>query len=198
MDNPKLLERVLQICEDKTVEHAFEGVVEGYSPVEPVAQEQFYRTMAVRTEGGTRLVHFSTEKRVPLDVGDTVIVIGKDGWRGETSVLPMVLLHPKDRYVLVSREIRSRTRMESTLLGIPVVVTSVMLILWLVSSLVYWESSWVFPYALVLSACLMLAEFFVLELSKYLKRPRLFQCDEETWQELVKKVALKYSIRLSA
>ena len=197
MDNPKLLERVLQICEEKTVEYAFEGVVEGYSPVEPVAQEQFYRTMAVRTEGGTRLVHFSTEKRVPLDVGDTVIVLGKDGWRGENSVLPTVLLHPKNRYVLVSREIKNRTRMESTLLGLPVAATLVMLIAWLVSSLIHWESSWVFSYAMLLSAGVMLVEFGVLELSKYLKRPRLFQCDEETWQELVKKVALNYSIRLS-
>ena len=166
--------------------------------MEPVAKEQFYRTMAVRTEGGTRLVHFSTEKRVPLDVGDTVIVLGKDGWRGENSVLPMVLLHPKDHYVLVSREIRGRTRMESTLLGLPVVATLVMLIAWLVSSLIYWESSWIFSYAMLLSAGVMLVEFGVLELSKYLKRPRLFQCDEETWQELVKRVALKYSIRLSA
>lgn len=162
--------------------------------MEPVAKEQWQSVQ----RGGTRLVHFSTEKRVPLDVGDTVIVIGKDGWRGENSVLPMVLLHPKDHYVLVSREIRGRTRMESTLLGLPVVATLVMLIAWLVSSLIYWESSWIFSYAMLLSAGVMLVEFGVLELSKYLKRPRLFQCDEETWQELVKRVALKYSIRLSA
>ena len=120
MGDSKLLEKFREVY---AAEYAFEGVVERLDTVEPVPPEHLTRGVFVRTENGTSLVPFKHKERPPLEIGDTVIVVGRNGWRGENSVLPAVLFNPKERYVRLSGNIKPYTAGSAVFLVTPTIVS---------------------------------------------------------------------------
>jgi hypothetical protein len=195
MGDPKMLTEFQRSCEDNTIESVFRGVVEGFTIAEHVAPEEFYQTMAVHTEEGRRLVHLSRETRMPFDVGDPVIVIGRSGEEhGKTSVFPIVLLNPKERSVLLSRKMQSKNLGKSIFLRFQIAIAYALSIAWIVSIAISWEYSWLFSYSIIALVCLLFTEFCLLELSKYLKRSRLYHCDEKIWSALSEEIAERFGI----
>jgi hypothetical protein len=193
MGDPKLLDKLRQFCEAYKTEYAFEGVVEGFDTVEAVDPKRLNRGMFVRTENGTRLVHFNLKKWPLFEIGNSVIVVGRNGWRGENSVLPAVIVNSKGHYALFSGDIGPKSKRSAILCYIPMYVG---IGFWMTAiRFLPEENFWIYSFVgLLLMYTSCLAPYFM----EYLRRPRLLHCDEQSWHELTTEIVEKFGIKLAA
>ena len=191
MGDSRLLTRFREFYMAYRAKYAFEGVVEGLQLLAPVEPEHLPRGMFVRGTVGPRFVQFESERMPPVAIGDTVVVVGLDGWRGENSVLPAVLLNPAERYAWFFGNLRHRTTCNMALQNTCVlfaVATGIFLIAKQIEPL---REIWSYVLSLLFLIVALFAEPFVL---KYNERPRLYHCDEQTWQALTSEVAERFGI----
>ena len=190
-----MLTRFREFYKAYRAKYAFEGVVEGLRLLAPVEPEHFPRGMFVRGTVGPRFVQFESERLPPVAIGDTVIVVGLDGWRGENSVLPAVLLNPAERYAWFFRDLRYRTTCNMALRNTSVILTVSLSMFLITKQIPPLREFWSY----VLGGLFLIVAFFAEPLVlKYNERPRLYHCDEKTWHALTAEVAERFGINPSA
>ncbi len=174
--------------------YAFEGVVECLQSLKPVEPERLPRGMLVQSAAGSRFVQFESERVPPVAIGDTVIVVGLDGWRGENSVLPAVLLNPAERYAWFLRDLRHRTTCNMALWNTSVIFAIAFGIFLIAKQIQPLREIWSYILSLLFLIVAFFAEPSVL---RYNERPRLYHCDEKTWHVLTAEVAERFGIKAS-
>jgi len=194
MGDPKLLMRFREFSKAYRARYAFEGVVEDLPPLKSVEPEHLPRGMLVRGTVGPRFVQFESERMPPVAIGDTVIVVGLDGWRGENSVLPAVLLNPAERYAWFFRDLRHRTSCNMALRNTSVILAVSLSIFLITKQIPPLREFWSYVLALLFLIVAFFAEPLVL---KYDERPRLYHCDEKTWHALTAEVVERFGIKAS-
>ena len=192
MGDPKLLTRLRQFCDAYKAQYAFIGEVEGFETVEHAGSKSTEQGMYVRTEEGSKLVQLNEEKNPSVDIGDKVVVVGGAGWCGENSVNPAVLLNPTERYVWFFRDLRPRTRCSNALWEMPVLLIAYIIFL-IAQQIEALRNIWSYVLGVLFLIVALLSESFVLQ---YNERPRLYHCDEQTWQSLIKEVSSRFDIPL--
>lgn len=189
-----MLTRFREFCMAYKAKYAFEGVVEGLQPLEPVEPERLPRGMSVRTTEGLRFVQFESERMPPVAIGDTVIVVGLDGWRGENSVLPAVLLNPAERYTWFFRDLRHRTTCNMALRNTSMILAVSLSIFLIAKQIPPLREFWSYVLGVLFLIVALFAEPFVLQ---YNERPRSYQCDEQTWHALTAEIAERFGVKAS-
>ena len=174
--------------------YAFEGVVEDLQSLKLVGPERLPRGMLVRGTVGPRFVQFESERMPPVTIGDTVIVVGLDGWRGENSVLPAVLLNPTERYAWFFGDLRHRMTCNMALWNTSVIFAVAFGIFLIAKQIPPLREIWSYVLSLLFLIVAFFAEPFVL---KYNERPRLYYCDEKTWHALTAELAERFGIKAS-
>jgi hypothetical protein len=191
--NPKLLTRFRQFCEAYNTEYAFEGTIEGFDTIDTVDPERLPRGLYVSRENDRRLVGLDSRRKPPVEVGDAVIVVGRDARPEEKKVIPIAILNSRKRSILFTCEIKPPTISGAVLLFSPMIAAlglfmSYALFILLEYSLTY---SWIFLLGVFLFVSWFPAISF---LGDYLKRPRLYHCDEKTWSALSEEIAERFSV----
>ena len=185
-----MLTRFRRFCEAYRVEYALEGVVEGFDTIDYVDPERLTRGLFVRSEERTRFVLNEPKRKPPVKIGDKVVVVGKDRWHGEESVLPAVLLVLEEHHAFFFEALEMKN------LGRPILLplSSVILVsLWgiLIRSLPNG------PLETLGSLIILVLMTSIVLIEGYILRPRLYQCDEQTWHALIAEVAEKFGIKMS-
>ncbi|MDH4212530.1 MAG: hypothetical protein OEV85_01305 [Candidatus Thorarchaeota archaeon] len=195
MGDQKLLTKFRQFCEDYGTEYAFEATVEGFDTIDIVDPERLTRGFYVSRGKVRSLVGLYSRGKPPVEIGDAVIVAGRDARREENRVVPAVILIPKGHSILFSSEIKYPTIRGFVIFFSPLIAASIVMLLY--GLLIPLEYSLTYSWIFLLGISLFLSWFPAMSyLEDYLKRPRLFHCDEDTWQSLAKEVASKYDIML--
>ena len=178
MGFPKLLKKYRAFKEAYKVEYSFEGTVEKFDTIDIVDPERLTRGLYVSNENGTRYVPLALGKKPPAEIGDTVIVVGKDGQYKENVVSTAVILIPNGHYAIFSRDIRTRPARVALVWNIPTIVA------FIIAIIVYWTRSyeWLFIPAILI---FLYWSYIDTYLTNRLKKPKLYSCDEETWQSLL-------------
>jgi hypothetical protein len=190
MGEPKLLERFRQFCKEYNAEYAFEGEIEGFDIVDLVPPERLTRGISVHTDTGTRYVQLNPERKPPIGIGETIIVVGRNGWRGENSVSPAVILHPAGRDVFFSRDLRPRSRRSLVLWNLPWVIALAAIILqWNLMP----QQVWIPVLGLSFFVIASCTETLVVD---YGQRPKSFNCDEHTWLALTAEIENRFEIKI--
>jgi hypothetical protein len=195
MGDQKLLTKFRRFCDDYRAEYAFEGIIEGFDTIDGIDPERLTRGLFVRSERDSRLVGLDSKRKPPVEVGNTIIVVGRDARLKENEVIPAAILIPKERSILFSSEIK-HTRHGFVILFSPLIVAfgiimSYILFIPLEYSLTY---SWIF----LLGISFFVSWFPSMSyLEDYLKRPRLYHCDEKTWSTLSEEITERFGIEVT-
>ena len=190
MGEPKLLERLRQFCKAYNVEYAFEGDIEGFDTVDPVPSERLTRGISVHTDTGTRYVQLNPERKPPIGIGETIIVVGRDGWREENSVSPAVIIHPAGRDVFFSRDLRPRSRRSLVLWNLPsVIVLAAIILQWNLMP----QQVWIPVLGLSFFVIASCTETLVVD---YGQRPKSFNCNERNWLALTAEIEDRFEIKI--
>jgi len=172
------------------VKYAFEGFVEGFDTIDTVDPERFTRGLYVSRENDRRLVYLDFRRKPPTEVGDTVIVVGRDVKSEENGIRPAVILIPKGRYSLFSRGFQTKPPLVTILWSLPFMAGIILL----------WLSHWIVPQMeytwLIIPLTLILSFFPCIDtyLTDRSRRPRLYHCDEETWQTLLEAATSRFDM----
>ena len=189
MGDQKLLKKYFVFKETYGVEYALEGTVEKFDTIDIVDPERLTRGLYISTENGTRYVPLDLRRKPPVEIGDTVIIVGKDGNSKENVVSTAVILIPKGHYAVFSRDIRTRPPRVALVWTISVVVALIMIAF-------YWIQSyeWLFFLAIVIFYWLPCIDTY---LTNKLHQPKLYSCDDETWYALLRETESIFDITLT-
>jgi hypothetical protein len=192
MGDPKLLTRLREFCEAYKVEYAFEGTVEGFDTIDIVDPERLTRGLYVSREKDRRLVGLDSKKKPPVEVGDTVIVVGRDARYEENRVVPAVILIPKGHYSLFSTSLQTHKPLAAILLNLSLIPGLILVIL--ASSVMPQMEPLLF---FLLYTILFLSYCIDSYLTDRFRKPRLYYCDEETWHLLIGEISTKFGVTLT-
>ena len=188
----KKIERLLeQILTQLEPEHIYRGTIFEFDTVGPVPKERLVKGMLVDRKEGIRRVYFEASgtsnprlNSSVLDVGDSVIVVGKQNPLRETTTFPLLIILPERQTILISQQLddpRKRNPGENAL-G---VLYCILLVLGVPG---YLLGPYFFPMYLNLwiEIILLYVALGVLFLGivwyqKYIRRARTIHFDRESW-----------------
>ena len=194
MGDQKLLKRFRQFCEDYRAEYAFEGTVEGFDTIDIVDPERLTRGFYVSREKVRSLVGLDSRRKPPVEIGDAVIVVGRDVRYEENRVVPAVILIPKGRHSLFSRGFQTRLSLITILWSLPFMAGVILVLLspWIVPQMM--EYAWLIIPLLLMFSFSPCVDSYLTDQSR---RPRVYHCDEETWCLLIGEISTKFGITLT-
>lgn len=192
MGDPKLVKKYHAFNDAYRVEYAFEGTVEKFDIIDTIDPERFTRGLYVSSERGTRLVSLDTKRKPPVEIGETVIVVGRDRQPEKDEVKPAIILIPKGHYALFSSDIRAISPRDELISIIPMIIGGFLLIIsTFFLSIAYWWLSllgWLLYFV---------PPLFRLIFPNYSRQPKLYKCNEETWQTLLREAESMYNVTLT-
>lgn len=187
----KKIERLLeQILTQWEPEHIYRGTIFEFDTVGPVPKERLVKGMLVDRKEGIRRVYFealgTSKPRLNssvMDVGDSVIVVGKQNPLRETTTFPLLIILPEKQIILLSQQLgdpRMKDPGENALavlycilivLGVPVYLTPYLL-----------PISW-FLWGQMTLLCVVLTVLFfgIVRYQKYLRRARTIHFDRDSY-----------------
>jgi len=195
MGDQRLLKKYRAFNEAYQAKYAFEGTVENLDTIDIIDPERLTRGLYITSEKGTRLVSLDSKRKPPVEVGDPVIVVGRDSRPNEIEVLPVIILIPKGHYALLSRDIRTGFTRSKLLWNIPAAAGLGLVALSLLLLQVYRDL--VYLWLIILGWLLyFVTSFSELALSDRYRQSRLYTCDEQTWQALLTEITSTFDIIL--
>ena len=196
MGDPKLLKKYQAFSEAYRAEYAFEGTVEKLDTIDIIDPERLTRGLYVSSERGTRLISLDSKRKPPVEIGDSIIVVGLDSGLNEIEVLPVIILIPKGHYALLSRDIRTGFTRDQLLWNIPAIAGFGLAILSLLLLQSYRDL--VYLWFTILGWLLyFVTSFSELIFSDRYRQSRLYTCDEATWQALLSEITSTFDIVLA-
>lgn len=192
MGDSKLLAKFHRLCDDYKAEYAIEGMVEDFDTIYPVPPERLTRGMTLNLGNETKLVDFHLTKRPPVNVGDKVVVVGKNYSIRERSFLPAVILSPEEKWVLFSKEnlVKKPNKLELVIILIGAVV---LIVEWLIASV--FGSFGIVAYGSLVLFLLFCPPPYVLS---YIRRPRMYNCSEQECRLLLEEIGGRFAPRVKA
>ena len=216
MGEPKLVIRFRKFCENNKVDCAFEGVVESWDMIGNGDTELRTRGFFVNSEYGKRYVGLDLRKKnpiakLPIAIGDSVIITGREikypkgfVFYNEDKANSMdiaVLLVSHEHRIWFSFDNRPIRQYDSSLyilwifLGIAIFGI-------LAAGEILMSGQWFGLLSQWWFIPLFIASLFIACIGEMLfalwsRRPRQYQCDEETWQTLLEEVESMFGITLT-
>jgi len=211
MGDSKILTEFRRLCDDYKAEYAIEGTVESFDTLYPVPPERLNRGVVIDSGLGKKYVDFWYHRKIPIEAGQKVIVVGKDSvqrtdmdiyHRGRAypskmdCVEPIAILSPENRWVQFSRQLRPSVK--SARLYIAAYVLAAVLLMLLFIPLRDYILLTMNP----LLAFLFLGLYVILlclpcPWSDHSLRPRLYEANETTWTLLMKEIATRFGSKPS-
>jgi hypothetical protein len=190
MGDSKILKKFRRLCDDYKVEFVIEGVVEDFDTVYPVPPERLTRGMAINIGEETRLVVFHNTKRPPVEIGDRVIVVGKEYPTKKAGILPVTILNPTKKWVLFSREYLLK-KPDKSELAITLIGSGIFIVAWLIAR----DSFPAFAFGILLPFLLFFPPPYLMT---FLRRPRLHNCSKQECQLLLEEIGGRFAPRVKA
>jgi len=194
----KKLERTLDRCE---VEHVFNGTIFEFDTVGSVPKERLAKGMLVYRREGIRRVIFSDTlggncmvNTSLLNIGDSVIILGKQHRQRETATFPMLIMHPETQTLLFSREPETNQWGASdTALSIVYVIGLIIIALTYVIQ--FLSTNWYYWILLDVAGVVMLSFFFAIVMyQRYLRRERVVHFDSQGWKYVVNVINERFNL----
>lgn len=192
MGHPKLVKKYHAFSDAYGVEYAFVGTVEKFDIIDTIDPERLTRGLYVSSERGTRLVSLDTKRKPPVEIGETVIVVGRDRQPEKDEVKPAIILIPKGHYALFSSDIRAISPRDELVSNIPMIIGGCLFIIPIF--FLPADYSWLILVGLFL---FYVTSLFTLIFPNYSRQPKLYKCNEETWQTLLREAESMYNVTLT-
>jgi hypothetical protein len=189
MGDPKLLKKYYAFSEAYKVEYAFEGVVEKFDTIDTIDPERLTRGLYVSSERGTRLVSLDSKRKPPVEIGETVIVVGSDRRPEKDEVQSAIILIPKGHYALFSSDIRAISPRDELISTIPMIIGGCLFIIPIF--FLPADYSWLILVGLFLYCVTPLLNLIF---PNHFRQPKLYKCDEKTWLALLKEAESMYNV----
>jgi hypothetical protein len=185
----KKLERMLDLC---TADHVFKGTIFEFDTVGSVPKERLTKGMFVdRREGMRRVIFYDTVggtcmvNTLLLNIGDSVIILGKQHRQRETATFPMLIMHSETQTLLFSREPETNqwSASDTALSIVYVIGLFIIAITYLIQFL---STNWFHWILLDVAAVVIFLVFFVIVMyQRYLRRERVVHFDSQGWEHVV-------------
>lgn len=194
----RLLEQILALCEP---EHVYQGTISEFDTVGSVPKERLVKGMFVDGKEGIRRVYFevsgpgkSNIKTSLLNLGDSVIIVGKQNPLRETATFPLLVILPERQTILISQQLNDPRKGDPGDIALFVLfcITAVLCVPLVLTTPFPSISQYLIPISLTLwmqiaLLCVVLEVpiFGIIWYQMYLRRARTIRFDRDSWTNVV-------------
>ncbi len=189
MGDSTLLTKFRETCDDHEADLTIDGVVENFDTVYPVPPERLTRGIVVSSGETQRVVDFGRVKWPAVNIGDRLVIVGRNSEVGRKSVQPIVILNPTEHLGSFSRLITKRQEKRFIAYkALPIVIVA---ITWLGARMIIPTLNIEFFFIAYILAIVLQGSFW-----SYYTRPRSYSIDEATWNLLMREIADRFNIKI--
>jgi hypothetical protein len=190
MGDSKLLTEFREICEGHEADLAIDAIVEDFDTVYPVPQERLTRGIVISTGEKQRVVEFGRIKWPIANIGDRLVIVGRNKKDGRNSIRPIAILSPKEQRGSFSRMIPGKQYWK---IIVPYVLSiAIATIFWLVARMTIPSFDIeIFMITWITTMITFQGSFWI-----YVRTPRSFNLDETTWVLLMEEIANRFDLKM--